>query len=46
MSLVAEGLHFHIDKVFIYCVMVFSVFVELLNIRLRVGTPVQLHKQM
>ncbi|MEY3989107.1 MAG: hypothetical protein RI985_188 [Chloroflexota bacterium] len=46
MSLVAEGLHFHIDKAYIYFAMAFSVFVELLNIRLRAGKPVQLHKQM
>lgn len=44
MSLVAEGLHFHIDKAYIYFAMAFSVFVELLNIRLRTGNPVQLHK--
>ena len=46
MSLVAEGLHLHIDKAYIYFAMAFSVFVELLNIRLRAGKPVQLHKQM
>lgn len=46
MSLVAEGLHFHIDKAYIYFAMAFSVFVELLNIRLRAGKPVQLHKQL
>lgn len=46
MSLVAEGLHVHIDKTYIYFAMAFSVFVELLNIRLRAGTPVKLHKKM
>jgi predicted tellurium resistance membrane protein TerC len=44
MSLVAEGLHFHIDKAYIYFAMAFSVFVELLNIRMRAGQPVQLHR--
>lgn len=46
MSLVAEGLHFHIDKAYVYFAMAFSVFVELLNIRLRAGKPVKLHTQM
>jgi predicted tellurium resistance membrane protein TerC len=34
-SLVAEGLHFHIPKGYIYFAMGFSVFVEMLNLRLR-----------
>ncbi len=33
--LVAEGIHFHIPKGYIYFAMAFSVFVELLNIKLR-----------
>ncbi|MEZ4630643.1 MAG: TerC family protein [Deinococcales bacterium] len=35
MSLVAEGLHFHIEKGYIYFAMGFSVFVEMLNLQLR-----------
>jgi predicted tellurium resistance membrane protein TerC len=46
MSLVAEGLDFHIPKGYIYFAMGFSVFVEVLNLRLRggrgKGEPVQL----
>jgi predicted tellurium resistance membrane protein TerC len=37
MSLVAEGLEFHIPKGYIYFAMGFSVFVEVLNLRLRGG---------
>ena len=45
-SLIAEGLHFHIPKGYVYFAMAFSVFVELLNIRLRKkAPPVQLHNQ-
>jgi predicted tellurium resistance membrane protein TerC len=44
VTLIAEGLHQHIAKGYIYFAMAFSVFVELLNIRLRRKTqPVQLH---
>jgi predicted tellurium resistance membrane protein TerC len=46
MSLVAEGLHFHIEKAYIYFAMAFSVFVELINIRMRAGKPVHLHRAM
>jgi predicted tellurium resistance membrane protein TerC len=35
MSLVADGLDFHVPKEYIYFAMGFSVFVELLNLRLR-----------
>ncbi|MCX7754310.1 MAG: TerC family protein [Anaerolineales bacterium] len=43
-ALVAEGLHQHIEKGYVYFAMGFSVFVELLNMRLRaVSEPVQLH---
>jgi predicted tellurium resistance membrane protein TerC len=35
MSLIAEGAHQHIPKGYIYFAMAFSVFVELLNLRLR-----------
>jgi predicted tellurium resistance membrane protein TerC len=46
MTLIAEGLEFHIPKGYVYVAMAFSVFVELLNIRLRKKTsPVHLHNQ-
>ncbi len=45
MSLVVEGLHQHISKGYIYFAMGFSVFVELLNLRMRSrGNPVQLRQ--
>ena len=45
VSLVAEGLEFHIPKGYIYFAMAFSLFVEVLNIRLRKSreAPVHLH---
>ena len=44
MSLVADGLGQHISKGYIYFAMGFSVFVELINIRVRKRSePVQLH---
>ncbi|MBN2388860.1 MAG: TerC family protein [Anaerolineales bacterium] len=44
MSLVVEALHQHIPKGYIYFAMGFSVFVEMLNLRVRAnGQPVQLH---
>ena len=43
-TLLAEGFHQHIPKGYIYGAMAFSVFVELLNLRLRKkGEPVNLH---
>ncbi len=43
-SLIAEGLHQHIEKGYVYFAMGFSVFVEMLNLRMRaVSEPVQLH---
>ena len=44
MALVADGLHHHIPKGYIYFAMGFSVFVEMLNLRLRksTGPPVNL----
>jgi predicted tellurium resistance membrane protein TerC len=39
MSLVAEGLDQHIPKGYIYFAMAFSVFVEMLNLRLRARQP-------
>ena len=44
MALVAEGLHQHIPKGYIYFAMGFSVFVEMLNLRSKKqGPPVHLH---
>jgi predicted tellurium resistance membrane protein TerC len=46
LSLVAEGFGSHIPKGYIYFAMGFSVFVEMINIRVRSkGKPVELHKQ-
>ncbi len=44
-TLIAEGLHFHIPKGYIYFAMAFSVLVEILNMRLRKRSkePVDLH---
>lgn len=42
-SLIAEGLHQHIEKGYVYFAMGFSVFVEMLNLRMRTKSePVQL----
>jgi len=49
MALVADGLEFHIPKGYIYFAMGFSVFVEMLNLRLRKRIkpkPVKLRKSM
>jgi predicted tellurium resistance membrane protein TerC len=45
-SLIVEALHFHIPKGYIYFAMGFSVFVEMLNLRMRTRKPepVQLHQ--
>jgi predicted tellurium resistance membrane protein TerC len=45
-TLIVEGLHQHIPKGYIYFAMAFSVFVELLNLRMRKvsAAPVQLHE--
>jgi predicted tellurium resistance membrane protein TerC len=47
-ALVAEGLHFHIPKGYVYFAMAFSVGVEMLNLRLRPrpAEPVQLHSRV
>jgi predicted tellurium resistance membrane protein TerC len=46
MSLVGEGLGQHIPKGYIYFAMGFSVFVEMINIRVRKKTePVKLHQR-
>jgi predicted tellurium resistance membrane protein TerC len=45
ISLVADGFGSHIEKGYIYFAMGFSVFVEMINIRIRgKGRPVQLHQ--
>lgn len=43
-SLIVEGLHQHIPKGYIYFAMGFSVFVEMLNLRIRGTQPVKLHE--
>ena len=45
-SLVAEGLEFHIPKGYIYFAMAFSVFVEIINLRVRgqAAEPIQLRE--
>jgi len=44
VSLVADGLGFHVPKGYIYFAMGFSVFVEMINLRVRKATvPVKLH---
>ena len=44
MALVADGFQFHIPRQYIYFAMGFSVFVEMINLRVRKGTaPVKLH---
>jgi len=47
MALVADGLGFHIPKGYIYFAMGFSVFVEMLNLRLRKTPrkPLKLHRK-
>jgi predicted tellurium resistance membrane protein TerC len=45
VSLIAEGFDQHIPKGYIYFAMAFSVFVEMINIRVRAkGRPVHLHQ--
>jgi predicted tellurium resistance membrane protein TerC len=46
VTLIAEGLDLHIPKGYVYFAMAFSVFVEMLNLRLRrpKGPPVRLHE--
>lgn len=44
-TLIAEGLHVHIPKGYIYFAMGFSVFVEALNLRVRRSRPVHLHER-
>jgi predicted tellurium resistance membrane protein TerC len=45
VSLIGEGLDQHIPKGYIYFAMAFSVFVEMINLRIRAKVdPVQLHQ--
>jgi predicted tellurium resistance membrane protein TerC len=47
MTLVAEGLGQHIPKGYVYFAMAFSVFVEIVNLRVRAKSePVQLHQPL
>jgi predicted tellurium resistance membrane protein TerC len=45
VALIGDGLDMHIPKGYIYFAMAFSVLVEMLNLRMRRGTPVRLHNQ-
>lgn len=45
VSLIGDGLEMHIPKGYIYFAMGFSVFVEMINLRVRGGTPVKLHQK-
>jgi predicted tellurium resistance membrane protein TerC len=44
VSLIGDGFGMHIPKGYIYFAMGFSVFVEMINLRVRKGTPVRLHQ--
>jgi predicted tellurium resistance membrane protein TerC len=44
VTLIADGFDQHIPKGYIYFAMAFSVFVEMLNLRLRKSRPVKLHE--
>jgi predicted tellurium resistance membrane protein TerC len=44
VSLVGEGLDHHLPKGYIYFAMGFSVFVEMINLRVRKSEPVRLHQ--
>jgi predicted tellurium resistance membrane protein TerC len=44
LSLIGESFDMHIPKGYIYFAMGFSVFVEMINLRVRGGTPVKLHQ--
>jgi predicted tellurium resistance membrane protein TerC len=47
VSLIASGLHHEIPRGYIYFAMGFSVFVEMLNLKMRqrASMPVKLHRQ-
>jgi predicted tellurium resistance membrane protein TerC len=44
VALIGDGFDMHIPKGYIYFAMAFSVMVEMLNLKLRPSTPVQLHQ--
>ena len=46
VSLLGEGLEFHIPKGYVYFAMAFSIAVEMLNLRLRRGKAVELHHRI
>jgi predicted tellurium resistance membrane protein TerC len=46
VSLIAEGFDQHIPKGYIYFAMAFSIFVEMINLRVRAGHPVELHENL
>lgn len=45
VNLIVEGFDYHIPKGYIYFAMAFSVFVEMINLRLRKSKPVKLHER-
>lgn len=45
VALIGDGMDMHIPKGYIYFAMAFSVMVEMLNLRMRGGTPVKLRSQ-
>jgi len=45
VALIGDGFDMHIPKGYIYFALAFSVIVEMLNLRMRRGTPVKLHNQ-
>lgn len=44
VALIGDGFDMHIPKGYLYFAMAFSVLVEMLNLRMRRGTPVRLHE--
>lgn len=44
VALIGDGFDMHIPKGYIYFAMAFSVMVEMINLRIRPGTPVKLHQ--
>jgi predicted tellurium resistance membrane protein TerC len=45
MALIADGLNHHIPKGYIYSAMAFSLFVEMLNLRMRKAVPLELRER-
>ena len=46
VSLIAEGFEQHLPKGYIYFAMAFSIFVEMINLRVRGRAPVKLHQKI